>query len=264
MIYTDRFVYVHQPKTGGTFVTTVLLRLHGVHWSRFTQMKSGLRKELVFKGPYGAFVYDNNKHGTCDEIAKAHRLKPVLATVRNPFDTYVSQYEFGWWRKRKWLRYYRAVPNFQDCFGHFPNLSFEEFLRLTTAAFATLPNRELDDERGLGLESEYFIKYYLRNSRAILPIVDDSYIAAGRYRNDMYDVRFVHTQRLNQELYDFLLGMGYRADDLAFVIDHPRVLPQGKGRSEAQKWQSYYSPELKRLVRQKDRLLFAVFPEFDV
>jgi hypothetical protein len=41
------------------------------------------------------------------------------------------------------------------------------------------------------------------------------------------------------------------------------VLPQGRGRDKDQKWEKYYSPELKKLVRQKDWLLFELFPEFD-
>jgi hypothetical protein len=41
------------------------------------------------------------------------------------------------------------------------------------------------------------------------------------------------------------------------------VLPQGKGRGKDQKWEKYYTPELKELVRKKDWLLFELFPEFD-
>ena len=37
MIFTDRFVYVHEPKTGGTFVTSMLFRLYGLRWTRWTR-----------------------------------------------------------------------------------------------------------------------------------------------------------------------------------------------------------------------------------
>jgi hypothetical protein len=36
MIFTDRFVYVHEPKTGGTFVTSMLFRLYELRWTQST------------------------------------------------------------------------------------------------------------------------------------------------------------------------------------------------------------------------------------
>ncbi len=65
-------------------------------------------------------------------------------------------------------------------------------------------------------------------------------------------------------MYDFLIAMGYEDDDVSFVINQEKILPRGKGRSAEQKWQEYYTPELKRQVREKEHLLFTLFPEFDV
>lgn len=47
-------------------------------------------------------------------------------------------------------------------------------------------------------------------------------------------------------MYDFLIAMGYEDDDVSFVINQEKILPRGKGRSAEQKWQEYYTPELKR------------------
>ncbi len=33
MVVTDKFVYIHKPKTGGTFVTDALLRLYEGKWN---------------------------------------------------------------------------------------------------------------------------------------------------------------------------------------------------------------------------------------
>ncbi|HYI07972.1 MAG TPA: hypothetical protein VEK57_02770 [Thermoanaerobaculia bacterium] len=131
MIFTDRFVYVHQPKTGGTFVTSVLFRLHDFRWTRWTHLQSAFRGSLVHRNRYGTFVYNNHKHGGRAAIPAAQRHKPVLATARNPYDLYVSQYEFGWWKRREYRRWFR------------PDLSFEEYVRVAGEAFGPLAQQFL-------------------------------------------------------------------------------------------------------------------------
>jgi hypothetical protein len=217
MIFTDRFVYVHQPKTGGTFVTAVLFRLHDFRWTRWTHLKSTFRVNLAHRNRYGTFIYNNHKHGGRAAIPPEQRHKPVLATVRNPYDLYVSQYEFGWWKRREYRRWFR------------PELSFEEYVHAAGEAFGPL--------------SQQFLRFH-----------------DGRPDG----VRFITTDRLNEGLHDFLAGMDYAAEDLAFIRDLQKILPQGKGRSAAQAWETFYTPELKQLVRTREHDLFTRFPQFDV
>lgn len=80
----------------------------------------------------------------------------------------------------------------------------------------------------------------------------------------MFGVHFVKTNRLNQELYDFLLSMGYHAYDLDFLPSLGRILPLGRGRRDEQIWESYYTPDLKAFIREKDCALFDMFPDFDI
>ncbi len=261
MIFTDKFVYVHAPKTGGTFVASALLRLHGITWSRWTHLSSALRTNLSYTGKYGTFIYNNNKHGGCNAIPPAQRDKPILATVRNPYDLYVSEYEFGWWRRRQFLKYYRQVPGFEQRYAHFPDLSFDEYLSLTTAAFG-MKLHHADDDRW-GLQTEKYVNFYFKNPQQVLRQIDEEYLASQKYRADLHYLHFVRTDDLNRGLYDFLFEMGYSEEDLHFVLDLGKILPQGKGRTHEQEWEKYYTPELKRAVRHRDRLIFAMFPEFD-
>ncbi|MEJ7812545.1 MAG: hypothetical protein WKG32_19190 [Gemmatimonadaceae bacterium] len=264
MIFTDRFVYVHEPKTGGTSVTSALLRLHGVEWSRWFHFQTTLRVEVTRSTSHGTFVYHNLKHGTCSEIPDAHRQKPVLATIRSPYDLYVSEYEFGWWKRREFLKYFCAVPGFRERYPRFPDISFAEFVALSNAAFCiSAPERDGSEPR-LGMWTERFIKYYFRNPRDIIAKLDDDYVSAGQFRADMFDVRFVRTSRLNEELHDFLVRVGYPPEEVAFLRGDHKVLPQGKGRTAEQKWERYYTPELKQEVRRRERHLLAMRPEFDV
>jgi hypothetical protein len=261
MIFTDRFVFIHVPKTGGTFIATALFRLYNVKWNLLTHLLSSMKKNLVYHRPQGKFIYHNNKHGTCSEIPEPHRHKPVLAAVRNPFDLYVSQYEFGWWKRKEFLQYYLAVPGFKQDYASFPNLSFAEYVRLSNAAFCRPP---VEERPRLGLQSESFVKYFFRDPPKALARADEDYIASASYWADMFDVHFVRTNRLNEELHAFLLSMGYKPEDVEFVRGLDRILPSGKGRASAQRWEKYYTPALKDEVRKKEWLFFALFPEFDI
>ncbi len=263
MLFTDRFVYVHEPKTGGTFVTSVLFRLYGLRWTRWAHARNALFGEVRRRHPrYGALVHNSNKHGGCNEIPTPQRGKRILATVRNPFDLYVSQYEFGWWRRPEFMRFYEALPRFRDDYPSFPDISFADYVELSNAALRPLST---DGDEGPGLVTQQFIKFYFRDPRAAY-----ERLRAGAYARpedaagDMHDLRFVRTDQLNRGLYDFLVAEYYDPADVSFVLGEGKILPRGRGRGEAQKWQQYYSPELRAWVREREDFLFRLFPEFDV
>lgn len=264
MILTDRFVAVHEPKTGGTFVTSALFQLYGAKWSLRNRLASAFGRDLIVRGEHGTFVFTNNKHGGCNQIPPSYRDRPILASVRNPYDLYVSQYEFGWWKRREYLRYYRRVPGFQSRFSHFPDLSFPEYMELADAAFHTLQNDRFGHEHGPGLYTEQFVKFYSKEPEKVYARLDAHYIDSESYRRDLHDLRFVRTDRLSLDLYEFLVGMGFEPRDVEFIQGLGRILPQGKGRAAHQRWETYYTDELKRSVRERDRLVFAIFPHFDV
>lgn len=267
MIFTDRFIYVHEPKTGGTFVTSMLFRLYGLRWTRWTHLRNALFGEVRQSHPrYGALVHHSNKHGGCNEIPTARRGKKILATVRNPFDLYVSQYEFGWWRRAEFLRHYEALPRFRDEYPSFPDISFPQYVRLSNAALRPLSAgaRERRDV-GPGLITEQFINFYFRDPRASFERLCAGVYAGMRdAASDMHDLHFVRTDQLNRGLYDFLVREGYDAGDVSFVLGEGKVLPRGRGRGDGQTWQRYYTPELKTWVREQEDFLFRLFPEFDV
>jgi hypothetical protein len=131
MIFTDKFVYVHMPKTGGTFVTNTLFRLYRGTWEGVELLDQ--EDWLSYDHPrYGniTFWMSGKKHAPCRGIPEAHRSKPVLSTVRNPYDWFVSKYEFGWWKKEEYLSLFQSVPGFAEKYPHFPEISFGEFMRL--------------------------------------------------------------------------------------------------------------------------------------
>jgi hypothetical protein len=258
MIFTDRFVYLHEPKTGGSFVTEALMRLYGVRWSRRLRLEAMLRGQATRNGgPYGSFTWHNLKHGTYSQVPPAHAEKTVLATVRGPYEMYVSQYEFGWWRRREMRRHFAAVPDFARRFPRFPDLAFPEFVELWDAAMGD------PDESGRGAWTRQFIRFYFRQPGQALAWPDDALADPEVRRAAMPRIHFVPTERVRQGLQAFLLEQGYRPQDTEFILGMGKVLP-GKGRADHQRWQRYYTPALRDRVRRRERLLLQIFPHFDV
>ena len=299
MLLADRFTYIHEPKTGGTFVTHVMKRVHGgLVDIRPTRTRGPLLSRLGF--PTAAFyaerqraqrpaagnhfqkygrLYNWNDHGTCSEIPLPYRRKPIVAAVRNPFETYVSLYLFGWWRRPESIALFeRIVPGFASRYPDFPELSFKEYLELAHAECTVPSSRVLEAGAGVGYLTERFVRFYFRLPRVprerereltkVVGRIDDAYAEDGRCRRDMYDVRFIHTSRLNEELRRLLLEHGYDEADVDFVARHEHVIPVGgtrvahAERSTSHDWRRYYTPELLAIVRSKDRLIFTLFPEF--
>ncbi len=253
MILTPDFVFIHQPKTGGTFVTRALYRLLG---------------EPIHRADPAAPIAEVNKHGTCREIPASHTGVPILAAVRNPFERYVSQYAFAWWK--------RDLPPWVDLeavrtrYPHYPDLSFEEFITGSEVLLQRYRNTALPSERRLGLQSEQFVRFFFRQPEVFAEI-DDCYLEERRFEADVFPATFLRTHRLNRDLHDYLIGVGFEPERVRFVLDEPRARPPGHPLeresldwSATSHWSEYYTPELRRLVETRERLLLALFPEFDV
>jgi len=258
MILTDDFVFIHQSKTGGTFVTEMLSRIYEPETDKVVIKRALRRMYRSDKKP----LLDVLKHGTCSDIPSFHRDKPILATIRNPYDRYVSQYEFAWWKVRP-PRYW-DLEKIRASHPHYPNLTFEEFIELSNDLFPGIKNVLFSADDRLGLQTVQFIRFFFRNPEKVFSTIDHEYIALEKYRDDMFPVQFIHTDRLNQELYDFLVRVGHSPRSVEFILNAPKVFPPEGGRSGDTPWQEYYTPELKRKIRHEERLLFQIFPEFDV
>jgi hypothetical protein len=265
MILTDDFVFIHEPKTGGTFVTEMLSRIYepvidgGIVRRVLRRLRGGGKKSLR----------NVRKHSTCRNIPNSHQGKPILATIRNPYDRYVSQYEFAWWKTHPSPSC--NVEKIREHYPHYPELTFKEFIELNNALLLQIENDRFPPEDRLGLQTVQFVRYFFQSPEKVFQAIDDDYIAAEKYKADMFPVHFIRTDRLKQELYDFLVGVGHAPETVQFMLSAPKILPpppktlpRENRRSEDRPWQSYYTPELKRRVRRQERLLFAIFPEFDL
>jgi hypothetical protein len=258
MIITDRLVFAHFPKNGGTFVRTVLRDLHN-HYAPNRLWKRAYNRLLG--GRSGRDFRELNQHRTCQYIPQEDRDKPILSSIRHPFDRYISQFFYGWWRTR--LPNYCYPERALDRYPHFPELSFAEFLDLSSREFGRIFNPNVSTENRMGWYSRSIIQFYYKDPYHAYHNVDDAYINARRWERDMTDVHFLTTSNLNEELYAFLTSVGYEEDDVQFVLDLEKIRPaqavrDRKGRTV----EDMFTPDLKAFVRRKDRLVFEMFPQF--
>lgn len=198
-----------------------------------------------------------NQHGTYEQIPAEHKGKPVMGCVRDPFDHYISFYEYRNWAHQTPDK----VKEIKERFPSFPDLSFNEFLH-----FFNIFNirSRVHHERlraDIGMITYSFIQFFFRDPKNAISRLDGSYLDSGKFREDMAEVRFLHTENLNRELHDALAGFGYEKEDIAFILSEGKINVTRERKTPADR-DKYYTDELLELVREKDRMMFDLFPEY--
>ena len=267
MILTEKFVYIHQPKTGGTFVTKMLKRLYQ---NQILESRVGC---LIAKttGILGDYLLDTTryktKHSGCRQIPLAFRRKPVFATIRSPYDRNVSQYEFGWWKTHPDNSFFPdQLREIKQLYPHFPEVSFPEFIQIREN-FSKISRRRkyFNCNQLIGNQTYSFLKLFSKRPiNEILEQFSTGSINLKMLKSEMFTIHFIRTEHLNQDLYEFLTKVGFEPKEIDFILDSKKVFPTEGGREENQNWEKYYTPELKAFVRRKENLLFSLFSEYDV
>ncbi len=250
MILTDDFIYIHQPKTGGTFVTKLL--------------------EDIYGGDKNKVFLNEKKHAGCAEIPQDWLPTRVLTTIRNPYERYVSQYAFGWWRR--YPEAYCGASAMQALFPNFPDISFGDFVLMANELFTAnhqgrsngFQNTNFAGEDRLGWHTEQFVRLYCKRPREVFSKIDDKYIDDLEIDRDLFGgINYLYAENLNQGLHDFLLEIGVDATELATILTAARIYPEYGGRKEDDDWRNYYSEDIRKFIRRRERLLFSLFPQYD-
>jgi hypothetical protein len=257
MVLTDQFVYIHIPKSGGSFVEEALrLLLDG---------KPGFYLDSGSPGNRGMFGCADQHDRYC-QLPLEYRDRKLLATIRNPFDHHVSLFEFGWWKNHPQDTF--DPQRIKDAFPHFPELSFSEYLAavndwtLVEPSYAPKGGYDKLIELGVGPLTFDFIRFLAPDPEAVFASLPQ-FLAEGGREEALAVANFIPTHRLNSGLHAFLLGLGFEPSRIDFILSLGRILPDGSTRTENMDWQPYYNAESKRLVRERERVLFEMFPEFD-
>lgn len=261
MIVFDSFVFVHLPKTGGTFVETVLKRIHCP--GRLGRKIHGMRRRFGVTLPLFDYRYrEYRKHAQCKYVPEADRDKVILACVRNPLDLYVSHYKFGWWRSHpdRWfapgsemLCRAKAAPD---------GIAFADWVMgCRDQTLWVHDRRKTHPGLDLGWASCEFAAYFCKLPDEIFRAAPDAQAMAAAFRVHAYDAHFLDMQSLNKDLHGFLRERGYPEERIGFILSEPRIYPGRVTRAASDSVDRHFTPELAAEVRQRERLLFALFPE---
>jgi hypothetical protein len=254
LIVSEKFVYLHNPKTGGTFIRAMLKKV------------APLRHDLQIR------ELKHLKHAGVRIIPREFRERPIVTTVRHPMAHYVSRYHFAGW-ERKLPTEIRASL-IRERYPAFPNLTFSEFLRLCNDWDVILPSnsklkRTLMNGR-IGSETRALLGLIEQNPADFLRNMD-ALSDEGLARNFQH-VKFLKTETLNQDLHDFLLSIGFEPARIAFILEQERILPRRKlpidrrlrhivrDLGKKQDWRNYYIDEELRWVGDFERFFFRLFP----
>jgi hypothetical protein len=229
MIVTDEFVFVHLPRSGGTFVSEVIRK-------------------------FFPSAYEIGHHLPRELLPKEYSHLPVLGTVRNPWDFYVSLYHYVWPKD--------AASVLVSWMSENGSLGFKGSLR-------NLLNLGVDDER-LDVLID-MLPERLDSSKRNIPSANKDTMrrvrgtGVGYYTfrlNQMFgnadDVVFCRLETLSHDLVAFFEAIGTATDELRDYL-------QGSGKVNASKhlhYSTYYTPELEQLVSLRDRPLIERFGYF--
>ena len=167
MIITPKLVLLNFPKTGSTFARAALKEIHRIN----TPLKSTLLSRVGVKvngmreiiGVSNQSVYQvlhgiRGQHSTYSQIPKKYKTLPVVSIIRNPFERYVSLYEFRWW-----VNYplYAENPELLARYPSFPEISFKQYLEMTSSfGMPDFVPKDVDLEVDVGLYTLQFLRFF--------------------------------------------------------------------------------------------------------
>ena len=239
-------------------MTDILQKIHKKKSLRHFFFKPPMYQELMLpniKKISGANVY--NQHGIYEQIPIEHKEKPIVSCIRNPFDHYVSLYEYRNWRNQQ----SHQLEKIKKIFPLFPELTFEQYLSfIDTFEFEDRTYSDLL-KLDIGILTFSFIQFFFKDHKKIIENLDEAYLNSNRYKEDMADILFLHTENVNHELHDFLLRLHYRKKDLYFInaAERKNVTADRKEKN----WKKYYTKDLFDFVKFKERFILRLFPEYD-
>jgi hypothetical protein len=261
MLITERFVMINFPKTGSSFAREAIRQCH---WHTPTlRQRIGWRlgrpqrmlKDLLMKPYHFNKAFEERArpvaHGGVCQIPAEHRGKPIVTVVREPLARLVSLYEF-----RAWAQDPRpSLEEVKAAFPAFPDLSFADYFRMHLGigyASAAPPGMRAT----VGPLTLHFIRLFAHDPLRTALALEDGMDLRRVYDQHFPRITFLRTERLNEELYRYLRGMGYPDRAVAFIRRKGKV--NATGRSQ----ERYFTPAMLEEYRWRERFFYQLFPDY--
>lgn len=234
MIVTDDFIFLHFPKNGGTFVRSNIENAY---------------KKQPSKIYYFMQTIQERGHIPYSKIPNCFNNRQIIAIKRNPYDRYVSQFRYGeWWRwpkqaDKQWLKNFKNIPK---------DVRFNQWIK-----------------RESSHQTIQFLKFFSNRPNIAVSMYrknPDDFIKNKTYKDFIPNIKWLRNENLNRDLADYLMKIGFSESDVDHIIQCGKIKPPDdlKLRKKRDTWQNFFKPPLKKYIRNRDALLFEIFPEYDI
>jgi hypothetical protein len=241
MLITESFVMLNYPKTGSSFAREVIKDLYADVPCRWFRKR--FCKELILPNiRHGAGVPD--QHGTYSQIPPRYRNREIVSIVRNPYERFLSIFEFRYWVHNP----LQPVDVIRARFPTFPNLTLDEYVDFDEYRFQRI-NRV-----PVGPQTVQFMQIF---GRRFPPLMLGPYDLRSVLRY-LAKVTFLRQENLNQELRQFLHRHGFSDEQTAFIESHARVNVTAEKSADRT---SVWTPKALNYVRTAEALLFEILRE---
>jgi len=226
MIATDKFVFIHLPRTGGTFVAEVIKKFFpSAHEIGYHLPRVSLPMEYV--------------HLT------------IIGGIRNPWDFYAS-----------WYHHQQSGTRYSPLFcGLSENRKLDFNQTIQNALNLGVSDKKLDRLiEGLPENFDYQNKHVANITKSVMEKIRGTGLGLYSFRfTQMFgaaeNVFFYRTESLRSDLIAFFEGIAAASDGLRqYVLNLDK-----KNISEHQHYSSYYTQELAELLLVRDRPLIERF-----
>jgi hypothetical protein len=262
MLISKEFVFIHMPKTGGTFVHGVFKKIikeykrkHPLDWyfNRFLYRLKLVRPIYQKLDNIEYHDYPNHlvrgQHAGVNYIPKQFKNLPVISVKRDPVEQFISNYYFRWWERIPYLNYKLLIKLFPS----FPNLSNVEYFEL---AYVHEMNFffQKDYREDIGVLSWHFIRMYCKDPMFVYKNINaDNF---EKFKADYFvEVKFFEMQDLNESIKKYIENTSF-AEYAHHFVKSDRIYPPGS-KPELERQEITF--ELKKRIKEKEWLLYRYF-----
>ena len=258
MFLTDRFAFLHIPKTGGTFVHFHLRRIYAR--TLFRKLIHSLRSKCGICVPFMQYSYaELPKHTIRRTVACLRKDLPIVLCIRNPFDVYVSQFRFRWWEQfpDRWFTHLERV---RAEFGELSKFSFETFVE-ATLRYSHWTETVKSSRRCIGPLSAEWLRYFVREPNDCLRCTSDEDLLR-QVQEELKSVTILRTENLQVDLCNFLGSVGVDSQSLEAIRTANRIFPGLPTRVPNDSFHDYFSDDLAKKVSETEWPIFNLFLEY--
>ena len=267
MLVSEDFIMISLPKTGSSFVRSVIKKVHSNMKKDMRYVFSTNRKDLKLKEIYlenvrtDYKVSDKNQHGTYSQIPKnllsGHR--EVVSAVRSPIEAYLSRYFF---QSYKWVA--KHNPDFDKLMKGklplFPEVSFEDYMFTITSTLTKvgLNRYNVSENLNLGLLSFQFIQFFSFDPQKFLTDLEISSVKTIELDTHFPNIYFLFNETLSQDIYNYLKQKGYSERHIGFIQNEDKINVTERTKAK----EDILNSNILNYMLEKEELLFRFFPQY--